>query len=418
MAISNTVSTMLGNFKNIYRGKFVDKLPASSKLMREMSMGDVAATGDFYAVPVELQHEHGITLAAPRAGRVTLLASNAGLSEQALVEGYQIFGRAEVNYEAMAKASAAGEKAFIAATRLVTKRLIRAAGKYAEIELLHGKRGWATIDSGGVSGVGTTRTWVLSAATFAAAMWAGAKDMTLDIYAADYTGTKVNANAPVVITGINFDTRTLSVSGNASDLTAIEAGMHLFPETGSPTTEMPGIEYTLRNSTTTQWNISPVTYEMWRASVVSSSGSPGFGKVIAGVQRAAELGLEGDTVAIVAPAYFTRLTTDFAALQKFDYRYDVKKGEMGVEEIMFHGQTGVTRIMPHLYAKPGSVPIISMEEWSRVGAADLDFKFPDNTSPFFPVANTASHELRVYGNFSPFCEAPSHQVVLDDVTYA
>lgn len=416
MAQSNTVTTMLGNFKNIYKGPFVDKLPASSKLMREMPMGDVAATGDFKAIPVELQHEHGITLAAPRSGRVALLAANAGKSEQALVEGYQIFGRAEVDYESMAKASAAGEKAFLQATKLVVKRLTRSGGKYAEIELLHGRRGWATIES--VAGSGTTRTWVLTAATFAAAMWAGSKDMTLDLFAANYTGTKVNSNAAVTITAVDFETRTLSVSGNATDLTNIVAGMHLYPETGSPTTEMPGIEYTIRNTTGTLWNINSTTYEMWRGQVISSSGAPGFAKIIGGVQRAAELGLEEDTIAIVSPAYFTRLTTDFAALQRFDYRYDVKKGEMGVEEIVFHGQTGLTRIMPHLYAKPGSVPIISMSEWSRVGAAELDFKFPNNSDPFFPVPDFGSHELRIYGNFSPFCEAPSHQVVLDGVTYS
>lgn len=416
MAQANTVTSMLGNFKNIYKGPFVDKLPAASKLMREIPMSDVAATGDYKAIPVEVQHEHGITLAAPRSGRVQLLASNAGKSEQALVEGYQIFGRAEVDYESMAKASAAGEKAFMQATKLVVRRLTRSSGKYAEIELLHGKRGWATIES--VSGSGTTRAWVLTAGTFAAAMWAGSKDMTLDLFASDYSGSKVNSNAAVTITGVNFSTRTLSVSGNATDLTAITAGMHLFPETGSPTTEMPGIEHIIRNQTATLFNISATTYDMWRGFVVGSSGAPGFAKVVEGVQRAAELGLEGDTVAIVSPAYFTRLTTDFAALQRYDYRYDVKKGEMGVEEINFHGQTGITRIMPHLYAKPGSVPIISMEEWSRVGAADLDFKFPNNSDPFFPIPDVASHELRVYGNFTPFCEAPSHQVVLDGVTYS
>jgi hypothetical protein len=99
--------------------------------MREMPMGDAQVVGDYLAVPVELQHEHGITYAAPRTGPTTLLASNAAQSEQALVEGYQIFGRARVDYEAMAKASSAGEKAFMAATRLIVKRLTKSGGKRA-----------------------------------------------------------------------------------------------------------------------------------------------------------------------------------------------------------------------------------------------------------------------------------------------
>jgi hypothetical protein len=416
MAVSNDTSTMLGNFKNIYTGSYVDYLPASSKLMREMPMGNVAATGDYYAVPVEVQYENGITYAAPRSGVTTLLSSNAGKSEQALVEGYQIFGRAQVDYEAMARASAAGTKAFQQATRLVVKRLTKSSGKRAEIALLHGKRGWGTIDS--VGGSGTTRAWVITVGTFAPAIWAGMKDATLDIFAANYSGSKVNSNAAVVITSMDFATRTINVSGNATDLTNIIAGMQIFPETASPTTDMPGIDYTVSLTSGNNWNISATTYEMWRGNVVTSGGAPGFGQIIQGVQRAAELGLEDDTVAIVSPAYFSRLTEDYASLQRFDYSYDAKKGKQGIEDIQFHGQTGFTKIMPHMYQKPGLVHIVSMQEWQRIGAQDLDFKFPDNTSPFWQVPDKGAWELRIYGSFAPFCEAPSHQVVIQGITYS
>jgi hypothetical protein len=414
----NNVSTMTGNFKNIYKGPFVNKLPSSAKLMREMPMGDATVLGDFLAVPVELQWEHGLTHAPPRNGRTTLLASNAGQSQQALVEGSQIFGRAEVDYESMAKASSAGEKAFMAATKLVVQRLTKSGGKRAELHLLHGRRGFGTIES--VSGSSTTRTWTITAGTFIPACWAGSKSMTLDLFAADYSGTKVNSNAPVVITGVNLDeaTRTLAVSGNATDLTNIVAGMQIFAETSSPTADMAGIDYTIGFQTGTLWNISATLNELWRGNVIASSGAPGFSKIIRGVQRAAELGLEDDTIAIVAPAYFTRLADDVASLQKFDYSYNAKMGKQGVEEITFHGQTGITRIMPHLFQKPDRVNIISMPDWSRVGAADLDFKFPEGNSPFFQVPDIAAHELRIYGSFTPFCNAPSHQVTLTGVTYS
>lgn len=408
---------MLGNFKNIYKGPFVDKLPAASKLMRDMPMGDVQVVGDYLAVPVELQHEHGITYAAPRTGPNTLLASNAAQSQQALVEGYQLFGRSRVDYESMAKASSAGEKAFMAATRLIVKRLTKASGKRAEIALLHGRMGIGTIES--VSGSSTTRTWTITTGTFVPAIWAGSINATLDVFAANYTGTKVNSNAAVVVTGMNFDpaTRTVSVSGNATDLTNIVAGMQIFFETSSPTNDMPGIDYTIQLQSGTLWNISATTYELWRGNVISSSGSPGFGKIIAGVQRAAELGLEDNTMAYVSPSYFTRLTEDFASLQKFDYSYKAKSGDQGVEEITFHGQTGITKIIPHIYQKPDRVHIVAMDEWRRVGAADLDFKYPNESDPFFPVPDVGAHELRVYGSFAPFCEAPSHQVVLTGVSY-
>jgi len=418
VAIQNNVSTMTGNFKNIYKGPFINKLPSSAKLMREMPMGSATALGDFLARPVELQWEHGLTHAPPRNGRTTLLSSNAGQSQQALVEGYQIFGRAEVDYESMAKASMAGEKAFMAATKLVVQRLTKSGGKRSELHMLHGRRGLGTIES--VSGSGTTRSWVITSGSFIPACWAGSKNMTLDLFAANYTGTKVNSNAAVTITGVNLDTatRTLAVSGNATDLGNITSGMQIFAETSSPTNDMAGIDYTIRVQSGTFWNISATDNELWRGNVISSSGSPGFAKIIGGVQRAAELGLEDDTIAIVSPAYFTRLTDDYGSLQRFDYRYDAKKGVQGIEEIVFHGQTGLTRVMPHLFQKPEQVHIICMSDWERVGAADLDFKFPEGNSPFFQVPDIAAHELRIYGSFTPFCEAPSHQVVLTGVTYS
>ena len=418
MATTNSTTTMVGNFKQIYGETVIDLTPASYRVQKMMNFKYAEALGDKFNQPVDLTQEHGITYAAAGT-EPTLEQPTAGQSQNAQVDGAQIYARSRVNYEAMDKASAAGPKAFQAATAMVVRRLTKAAGKSLEISLLHGRRGRGTIDTGGVSGSGTTRTWVLSDASWAAGIWAGSENLRLDAFAANYSGSLVNSNAAVIITAVNMDTRTLSVSGNATDLTAIVAGMHLFQRTGSPTSEMAGIDAIIRN-TGTLFNISASSYELWKGNVVSSVGAISMNVVLDGVRRAVELGLEDDTVCVVSPKAFQVLNNDVAALRKYDSSYKTKEGENGVEEIMYYGQSGLTTIVPHLFQKNGQAHILAPKEWRRIGAKDLGFitRHGSNEKLILEVADSPASEMRCSFNGAAFCEAPAHAVVLDGITYS
>jgi len=318
----------------------------------------------------------------------------------------------------MMKASAAGTKAFAKATYHVVNRLQKAAGKRLEASMLHGRRGWGALAS--VSGSGTTRAWVITEATWAAGLWAGTKNMTLDVFAANYSGSKVNSNAKVTITSVDIDTRTINVSGNATDLTAIVAGMHIFPETASPTNEFAGIDSIIRN-TGTLFNINAADYELWKGHVVSSVGRPTMQGFLDGVRRAVELGLLEDMTAIVSPKCFQVLNDDVAALRRYDNSYSTTEGTNGVEEIKYHGQSGVLTIMPHLFQKDGQAYLVAPNEWRRVGATDLTFITRASTGEeklLLELPNSPASEMRCMFHGALFSEAPSHAVLLDGITYS
>lgn len=418
MATVNTTSTLVGNFKEIYGNDIKDLAPNTMKLSKRIGFEFATALGGKYHQPVDLTMEHGVTYAAANASNITLLDPVAGQMEDAQVEGAQVFARSRVDYEAMARANEAGKKAFAQATKHVVKRLTRAAGKRLELSTLHGRRGIGTLAS--VSGSGTTRAWVLTEARWSAAIWAGSKNMTLDVFAANYSGSKVNSNAKVIITSVDIDNRTLNVSGNATDLTAIVAGMHLFPETASPANEFAGISAII-NNTGTLFNISASTYELWKGHVVTSVGRPTMAAFLQGVRRAVELGLEDDMLAVVSPKCFEVLNEDVAALRKYDSSYEVKEGVNGVENIKYHGQSGVLEIMPHLFQMDGQADLIAASEWKRIGAADLGFITRGRSGEealILELPNSPEAEMRCYFNGALFCEAPGHAVELTGLTYS
>lgn len=417
MATTNSTATMAGLFKQIYGENVIDLTPMAYKIQRTLDFKYAESLGDKFNQPVDLTQEHGITYAAAGT-EPTLEQPTAGQMQNAQVDGAQIYARSRVNYEAMDKASAAGAKAFQQATSLVVRRLTRSAGKALEISLLHGRRGRGTIATVGAVDA-THRTWVISDASWAAGIWAGSVNQRIDVYAANYSGSAVNSNAAVIITAVNMDTKTLTVSGNATDLTAILAGMHLFQRTASPTSEMAGIDAIIRN-TGTLFNVDAATYELWKGNVVSSVGAISMNVVLDGVRRAVELGLEDDTACIVSPRAFQVLNNDVAALRKYDSSYRTKEGENGVEEIIYYGQSGTTRILPHLFQKDGQAHIIAPREWRRIGAKDLGFitRHGTNEKLILEVADSPASEMRCSFNGAAFCEAPAHAVVLDGITYS
>lgn len=420
MATINDQAEMVSLFKQVFGESVINRFPNITKLTKMIDFSKAEVLGLHLLVPVQVAEEHGITIAAGTdpEGNITLLEPTAGELKQATIDGCQIYARSRIGYATMSRAAEKGAAAFEQALRHVVNLLTKACGKVLEAMHLHGKRGWGTL--GSVSGSGTTRTWTISDGSWAAGLWNGAKNMTLDVFAADYTGTKVNSNAKVTITAVSRSAKTLSVSGNATDLTNIVAGMHLFRETGSPTTEFAGIDHITRN-TGSLFGIDAAVYDIWKGNISTTGGLPSMELILDGVRQAAEQGLMDDVVAICSPRAFQVLNNDLAALRRLDRSYSTKEGENGTEEILYHGQTGTVRIMPHLYQKDGQIHIISPKEWHRVGAtADFGFVSRHGTSErlLIELPNNPASEMRAQFLGAIYCDAPSHQVVLAGLTYS
>jgi hypothetical protein len=420
MATVNDQTQLVALFKDVFGDSVINRFPNITKISRMFDFSKAEVLGKKLVVPVQVAEEHGVTYAAgtDAESSITLLDPTAGELQTAEIDGSQMYARSRIGYATIERAKEAGKAAFAQALRHVVDLLTKACGKRLEATHLHGRRGWGAISS--VSGSGTTRDWVVTEATWAAGLWSGAKNMTLDVFAAALTGSKINSNAKVTITAIARSTRTISVSGNATDLTNIVAGMHIFPETASPTTEFAGIDAILQN-TGSLFAINAGTYDIWKANQYAVGGAISMEKILDAVRLGAEMGLMDDVVAIVSPKAFQVLNNDLAALRRLDRSYSTKEGENGTEEILYHGQTGVVRIMPHIYQKDGQAFIINPKQWHRVGATS-DFGFITRGGSgerlIYELPNNPASEMRAAFLGAVYCDTPSHNTVMTGITYS
>jgi len=422
MAVNNNQTQLVGNFKDVWGNNVVELFKFVAPLCSRIKFESGELIGGKYHQPVDLQQEHGFTYSAA-ANDPTLLPAVAGLMGDAQITGSQIYGRSRVSYEAIMR-SQTDKQAVKQATKHVVKRLGRSGTKRLEIEVLHGQRGLGTITA--ISGTSTTRALTIKDSTWAAGIWAGMENATLDAYrtASTFADTKINANAAIVIVSVDMANKKINVSGNSTDLTSLDSYAadtgFLFFETSSPTASMAGIDAITRN-TGTLFNIAGGTYALWQGNTYSSStGTPSMSKFLDALSIAASFGLQGmKATAIVAPKTFEVLNSDQAALRQYGVNYRAASAENGVEGLLYHGQTGALEILSHPFQKDGQAHIIVEEEIHRIGASDLSFVDRGNGGErlILETADSPSSEMRVQSHQAIYSEAPRHMVLLDGITY-
>ena len=422
MATVNTTSTMSGFFKEVYAQQVIDLTAPILKVTNKIPFTEATMVGSKYHQPVDVTLEHGCTAAAANSGAVSLLDPVASVMQDAQIEGAQIFGRAQVDYEAIFRATQAGKQAFGNATKHVVKRLATSVAKRLEISMLHGQRGIGAVTA--TSGSSTSRTYTVSDESWSAGIWAGSVNATLDFWNAAL-GSKLNTNAAVVVASVNINNKTISVTGNATDLSAIDSEIsgngsaNVFWETFSPSTEMAGLDKILRN-TGTLFNINAATYEVWSGNLYSSStGTISMGKLLEALATPVAFGAEGDYVAVVSPKAFEVLNTDLAALRMLDSSYG-KKGQNGFGSITYYFQNGTLEILSHPLQKDGLCHIFNPSEAKRIGATDLTFitRRGSEDALILELSGSAGAEMRCYVNQALFIEAPRRTSVLAGITYA
>lgn len=423
MAAENTTTTMVGYFKEIYGEDVLTLAPNSRKLAKKIPFGDGTMVGGKYHQPVDLQMEHGLTAAAANAGVVDLEQPTAGQMADAQVEGAQLFARAQVDYETIYRAMEAGKKAFGDSVKHIVKRLTIAASKDLEIQLIHGRRGLGYVST--KTGSTASRVYTMADAGWSTGIWAGMKGANLDVWKADYSA-KINTNAAVVVASVDLDLKTVSVTGNATDLTNIDTEIgaptggllnaHLFRRTHSPTTELAGIDAIVRNATTL-FNIDASTNELWKGiNHGVGSGSLTMAQVLKGLAKAASRGLEDDCIVLVSPTTYESMNTDQAALRRYGMKES--KAESGFGGIVYEGQTGLVEIVPHIYQKDGMAHAVNPKELKRIGATDLTFITRGSSGKSELVrelSDKGGSEMRCYSNQALFIEFPAHAIVFDAI---
>ena len=405
---NNTVGTLNGFFKEGYADKLKELIPDGVKLMKDIKfLSKDKQPGNLFHQPVVLGMEHGVTFASSDDDAFNLQPPVAGSIKDAQVRGNPVLLRSVLGYTAASRAAQGGKQAFMDATKFLVGNMLRSITKKLEIEMLYGQVGYAVVASASTTAV------TIQTAEWAPGIWAGSKDMPLEIR--DATGATVRLQAKVV--SVNMETRVVTVDADAQAAGVVSTDV--IWHRGAYGNEFPGIHKIITN-TSTLFNIDAAQYELWKGNSYSaSSGALSFAKLQKAVTRSVEKGLDSKLLVLVNPRGWADLLSDQAALRKYDSSYTPVKMENGAKSLIFHSQNGEMQIEQSIYVKEGYAYLLDMETFMRVGSSDVTFKRPGFDGEFFrEQENAAGYELRLWSDQALFCNAPGRNTLISNIINA
>ncbi len=419
--MATSPSDLTGLFKEAYGDEIQNLIPESAKLTKLIPfVSREKETGNKYHQPVIVANEQGVTYANPNSGAFDLEASVPMAMQDAQVQGNQLLLRSALSYDAAAKASS-GQKAFVKATELLVENMMESITKRLEICMLHGQVGIGVKASS--SNVDTTSTIVtLTDASFAAGIYSGAEKSKINFYLTS-NGSLVSSgdNAVFTIQSVDVDNKSITVTGTSTGITALDAagaadvyfkGSRI---SASQWAEMAGMRKIITN-TGELFNIDASEYNLWKGNVETVSGDLTLAKLLKAVSKAVVRGLDEKVVVAVNPDTWSQLSSNEAALRRYDGSYKKDKAENGFENLCFYGQNGQIEIISHNIVKEGEAFIFPPERLKRIGAQDVSFNTPGRKDEIFlHLPNNAGFEMRVYSAQSLFIETPARCVYITGI---
>lgn len=406
--VANTGSVQ-NLFKRIYVDGVKNQLPEFAQLQADWQFDSGNKTGDRYERAVMLRYPNGATYAS--SNRRTIYDYNsprAGATQPAYVQSCEYTLREQIAYGLVSDA-AGSEQAFRAAMDVIVMGMDQASRFHLETNLLYGSTSLGAVAS--VGGSGTSGTAVITAASWAAALWAATEGAELDAYDATLT-TKRNTNGPIQLTNVDPDTRTLSLTYAAgADRTAVVA-TDVFVPVGANGNWMQGLDSLITTSVagTTTLGISPGTYGMWRANARTlSSTALTFAIMAQFASKIAARGGIGDLTYRVSSWTWTDMMNDQAALRRFA-KDEGGAFENGADRLIYHGPNGGALIVKqHPLVKAGEAFVCNDEDFRRIGSSEPTFQLPgrgDAQNPMFlhELAGKSGFEVRRWWDQALFCD--------------
>lgn len=412
MAVANDPNSMVGDFKNLYKESgLVNAIPHWMIVQDRFPFEEAeAGLGQFYVFGVVLQKEQGFTYAPSsgvNSGVQTLNAAVAGYIGQAQVEGFAIYLRSRLSYDAAAKASRAGKKAFAQAYGAVLKNMKESHQYRLELSLLYGR-----VSIGQVL-TNTTGVLVLVAATWATGIWAaGMKGAILEAWTG-ITATETQHNGDLTISAISVSSQSVTVTGTSSSVVATDYLYFKGARTSTAFNECVGLDLILSTTSGTIFNIDSGAYELWRSQSYAVSGNLS----LTAIMNAAALGMSfglGKALLLCAPEKFAQLASDEAALRR--YIQDTPNAKRGVKGITFIMGSVDVEILPHPLVKQGTPLMLAQEAVHRVGAVDVTFSMPGSSEAMqVHVTDSTALEIRSMSDQGIYIETPAQCVRMTGV---
>lgn len=411
MASTLTPTSLAGDFKNIYQDSgLVDAIPTWGIVQDRYTFEEAESLGQYYIFGVTLQKEHGATYApssGSSSGAQTLNASVAGYVAQVQVEGFAIYMRSRLSYDAAAKASRAGKKAFAQAYGAILKNLKESHQYRLELSLIYGRDGLGIV-SANASGVLT-----LTTASWATGIWAaGLKDCILEAF----TTTAASAtqhNGDLTISAVSVSNKQVTVTGTNAAVVANDILYFKGAKTTTGYNECPGL-YRILTNTGTLFNVDASSYDAWKSQSYPVGGNLSMTAILQASALGMSYGLEKGLL-LCAPEKFAQLGIDEAALRR--YVNETPNTKRGVKGVSFQLGPVEIEVMAHPFVKQGEPMLIPDKHVHRVGATDITFGMPGSDEKMeVHVTDTTSLEIRSMSDQGIYIERPAHGVLLQSVT--
>lgn len=358
------------------------------------------------------------------------LNDSVGMEMQsAQVPGADIVLSSTVGYNQAARASHSAT-AFKSVMSTKFENMIKSSEKRLEIAMLYGN---GNIGSAALQLVATTDPLaiVISTASWATGIWSGSENANV-VFSVASDNTAVDSLRSFKIARVDPDARTVyfapgtvGTPGALATLeTAIEAAALNINFYGSVSgsagtfaySEMAGLKKIITN-TGTLFNISASTYDLWKGNSVVTSGQLTMAKVLSGISRPVQRGLDEDVTLLCNPSTWADLASNLAALRRFDGSYSKKKNSNGSQELEYISQNGVIKIVSYNIVKEGDCFVFPESKVMRIGARDLGLNDPTRPADeiFFTIPSYAGVGLRAYTNQAIFLEMPAHALYISGI---
>jgi hypothetical protein len=392
MAVTNTKATLASRLKEVYPEGITQLVPAKAELMKRLKFRKDAQPGKKAVFDIQLDHEQGFTTGS---GDLTLNAAVAQNSKKCEVEGQGIYLRSRVSYDLIASARTS-KQAFAHFNDSKFVPMVESFRKMEEILAIDGGRGLGVVAS--VSGQVIT----LTEGSMNAYRWLGAKGRVLEAFTALSGGSQHNGDITVV--SINIATRQLTVSGT---INAVDANDILFLK-GARGAEPIGLMGIAKNNTTL-YNIDASTEPLWKANHYDvGTSSLTLGKILEAAALSADKGCDTELTCLVPVRAFQALVSDEAALRQYGANYSSKEAKNGFEKLVFAGATGDIEVLPYMPIRDGEFVMFPEKLTSRIGCQDAVSENGKDGDIIFDVENSTSKEMRLWSNWSVFCERPGY----------
>lgn len=416
-----------GLLKQIYPKEVLNAVPSAAAIYKDVPfVTREQQSGGFFIQPVVLSQEQGWSYFAAdaTAANSTLTGSVDMAMKPAQVIGSQMAGQSSLTVEAAKRAMSSGPAAFEDSVGLQMRVMRESGVKRLEMNFLYGQTSVSVAaSSANVNSTSTAITIQLS--QWAAGFWAGMKGAKFDLYQSGTYGsqTKVNTNAALVVSTVNATTRVVTVTGNSSDITAVDAYIASNANTaqfffyGAYNVEAAGLKRQLTNTAGTLFNISSATFDLWGGNTytVLTPFALTFAQLQKAVAVAVNRGLDEDVDVFISPDAWANLLVDQAALRQ--YTSGGPTFENGGGKLAFQSQNGKINIRPHIFVKQGDAFIIPMKNVKRLGTTDLTYDIPGTQAGKVFIYNqtTMSFEYRCYSHQTIFINSPAKGVYVTGI---